>query len=230
MEETTFTNSAAEASEGGTYAESTLALTEQTSNVRKIATFLPVTDEQLDDVEQVQGYVDNRLAFMLRQRLDLQLLVGDGVAPNLEGINNVTGILTQAKGGDPTFDAVYKAGRQIRVTGRAMPNIVIAHPNDWEDIRLTRTADGIYILGNPADAGPERLFGWRVAQSDAQTENTILVGDTMFTELATRRGVEIQVSNSHSTFFIEGKQAIRADMRVAFIVYRAEAWCTVTGV
>lgn len=230
MEETTFTNSAAEASEGGTYAESALALTEQTSSVRKIATFLPVTDEQLDDVQQVQGYIDNRLPFMLRQRLDLQLLVGDGTPPNLEGINNVTGILTQAKGTDPVFDAVYKAGRQVRVTGRAMPNLVIAHPNDWESIRLTRTPDGLYILGNPAEPGADTLFGWRVIQSDAQTENTMLVGDTSFLELAVRRGVEIQVSNSHSTYFIEGKQAVRADMRVAFIVYRPAAWATVTGV
>lgn len=230
MEETTFTNAAAEAAEGGAYAESALELTEQSSPVRKIATFLPITDEQLEDVQQARGYVDNRLRFMLRQRLDGQILVGNGTAPNLRGINNVVGIQTQAKGGDPTPDAFYKAMTKIRVTGRAMPSAHIMHPNDWQDIRLLRTADGIYIWGSPSEAGPARLWGLPVAESDAQTENTGLTLDTSFTELSTRRGVDVQVSNSHSTYFVEGKQAVRADVRVAFIVYRPAAVCTVTGI
>ncbi|OKI47301.1 phage major capsid protein [Micromonospora sp. CB01531] len=230
MEETTFTNAAAEAAEAGTYAESALALTEQSSPVRKIATFIPVTDEQLEDVDQVRGYLDNRLRFMVRQRLDGQLLVGNGTAPNLRGLNNVVGIQTQAKGTDPTPDAFYKAMTLVRVTGRAIPDLHIMHPNDWMDIRLLRTADGVYIWGNPSEAGPERLWGLPVAQSDAQTQNTGLTLDTTFTELSVRRGVVVQVSNSHGTYFIEGKQAVRADMRAAFIVYRPAAVCTVTGI
>lgn len=231
MEETTFTNSAAEAAEGGTYAESALALTEKTSNVRKIATFLPVTDEQLEDVAQAEAYLNNRLPFMLRQRLDQQILVGNGTAPNLRGINNVAGIQTQAKGADPVPDAIYKALVLCRVTGRAFPNAVILHPFDWQDVRLLRTADGIYIWGNPSEAGPERIWGLQVVQSDAQTQNTGLVGDfANFSELAIRRGAEMQISNSHSTYFVEGKQAVRADMRCAFVVYRPAAFCTVTGI
>jgi len=231
MEETTFTNNAAETAEGGTYPEAALALTEQSSVVRKVAVFLPVTDEQLEDEPQARGYVDNRLPFMVRQRLDLQLLVGNGTAPNLRGILNVVGIQTQAKGADPTPDAVYKAMTKVRVTGQAMPDASVFHPNDWQDIRLLRTADGLYIWGNPSDAGPERIWGLRVVQAQALTENTGLVGDFQnFSELAVRRGIDVQVSNSHGTFFIEGKQALRADIRAAFVVYRPAAFCTVTGI
>ncbi|MDG4796205.1 phage major capsid protein [Micromonospora sp. WMMD1082] len=230
MEETTFTNNAAETAEAGTYPESALELTEQSSPVRKIATFIPITDEQLEDVEQARGYVDNRLRFMLRQRMDGQILVGNGTAPNLRGINNVAGIQTQAKGVDPTPDAFYKAMTKIRVTGRAVPDLHVMHPNDWMDIRLLRTSDGVYIWGNPSEAGPERLWGLPVAQSDAQTENAGLTLDSSFTELSMRRGIVVQVSNSHGTYFVEGKQAVRADVRAAFIVYRPTAVCTVTGI
>jgi HK97 family phage major capsid protein len=231
MEETTFTNNAAEAAEGGTYGEAALALTEQSSTVRKVAVFLPVTDEQLEDEAQARSYVNNRLPFMLRQRLDGQVLTGDGTAPNLRGVNNVVGIQTQAKGADPTPDAVYKAIVKVRVTGRAQPNAFIAHPNDWQDVRLLRTADGIYIWGSPSEVGPERIWGLQVVQSDAQTENTGVVGDfANYSELALRRGIDVQVSNSHGTYFVEGKQAIRADLRAALIFYRPQAFCTVTGI
>jgi len=231
MEETTFTNAAAETAEAGTYQEAALALTEKTSPVQKVAVFLPITDEELEDEPRARGYVSNRLPFMLRQRLDGQLLVGNGTSPNLRGVLNVVGIGTQAKGTDPTPDAVYKAMVTCQVTGQAMPNAFVTNPLDWQDVRLLRTADGIYIWGNPSEAGPERIWGLQVVQAQAMTQNTGVVGDfANFAELSMRRGVEVQVSNSHSTFFIEGKQAIRADLRCAAIFYRPAAFCTVTGI
>lgn len=231
MEETTFTNNAAEAAEGGTYGEAALALTEQSSTVRKVAVFLPVTDEQLEDEAGVSAYINRRLSFMVRQRLDGQILVGNGTAPNLRGVNNVVGIQTQAKGADPVFDAILKGATKVKVTGRAMPDAVVFHPNDWQDVRLTRTVDGIYILGNPNEAGPSSIWGMRVVESDAQTENTAVIGDwANYSLLAVRRGIDVQVSNSHSTYFVEGKQAVRADMRAALVFFRPEAFCTVTGI
>jgi HK97 family phage major capsid protein len=230
MEETTYTNAAAEIAEAGTFPEAALALTEQTVLVRKIAVFLPVTDEQLEDEPQVRGYIDNRLPFMIRQRLDSQLLVGNGTAPNLRGLLNISGIQTQAKGADPTPDAIYKAIVKVETTGQAMANGVVMNPSNWQDIRLLRTADGIYIWGNPSDAGPERIWGLQVVRAQAETAGTAIVGDFQnFSELSIRRGIDVQVSNSHSTFFVEGKQAIRADMRAALVVYRPAAFCTVTG-
>lgn len=229
MEETLRTHSAAEKLEGVTYAESAFELTERSVQVRKITDSIPVTDEQLEDESQVRSYLDQRLRFGLRQRLDTQTLGGDGVPPNIEGILNVAGIQTQAKGADPRFDAIHKAMTLVRVTGRAMPDAVVLHPNDWEAIRLTRTADGIYILGNPAVAGPMTLFGLPVAIGDVITENTGLVGDFgNFCQLFERRGVDVQVGFS-GTQFVEGKQTMRADLRAAFVVFRPAAFCTVTG-
>lgn len=231
MEETTYTNNAAEVAEAGQYPEAALGLTEKSSPVRKIAVFLPVTDEQLEDVPQAQSYVNNRLPFMLRQRFDGQVASGNGEAPNLLGFLNKEGINVQEKGADPTPDAIYKAGTKVEVTGRAVRGPVIIHPNDWQQIRLLRTADGIYIWGSPSDAGPERIWGQQVVKADLMPEGTALTGDfANFSELAIRRGIELKVSDSHSDFFIKGKQAIRADMRAALVVYRPAAFTEITGI
>lgn len=234
MEETTFTNNAAEVAEGGTKPEAALVLTERTDPVQKIAVWLPVTDEQLEDVEGIQAYIDNRLSFMVRQRFDSQILVGNGTSPNLSGILDRVGIQTQAKSTDPTPDAIYKAMVKIRISGSgnggAIPNVVYMNPLDWQDVRLLRTADGIYIWGSPADPGPERIWGLPVVLAEGLTEGTGIVGDTTFAEIRVKKGVEIQVSDSHSTFFVENKQAIRAEMRAAFVVYRPAAFCQVTGI
>ena len=231
MEETTFTNAAAERSEGGAYAEAALALTERTAVIESIGVFLPMTDEQLEDEEGAAAYVDMRLPFMIEQRLDSQLLVGNGATPNVRGVNSATNIQTQAKGADPVPDAIYKGMTKVKVTGRAVPNAAIFHPNDWQDVRLLRTTDGIYIWGSPSEAAPPRIWGLQVVESDAQTENTAVVGDfANFSLLVVRRGVEVKVSDSHSDFFSKGKQAVRAGLRVASVFTRGEAFCTVTGI
>lgn len=231
MEETTFTNNAAEVAEGGAKPEGALALTEQTSPVRKIAVWIPVTDEQLEDVDRIEAYLNNRLPFMVQQRLDQQIISGDGTAPNLSGILDQSGLQTQAKGSDPVPDAVYKAMTKVRVTGQAMPDAAVFHPNDWQDVRLLRTADGIYIWGNPSEAGPQRIWGLRVVEVQASTENTAIVGDFgNFSELAVKKGMTVETTNAHSDFFIYNKQAVRAEIRAAFVVYRPAAFCSVTGI
>jgi len=231
MEETTFTNNAAEKAEGAQYPEAALELTQRSQVVEKIPVFIPVTDEQLEDVIGIESYLDNRLIFMIRQRLDYQLLQGDGVTPNLLGFLNKSGIQTQAKGSDPVPDAFYKAMTKIQVTGQAYPSAHIMHPNDWQDIRLLRTTDGIYIWGNPSEAGIERLWGLPVAKCQASTENTGLTGDFVdFSMFLTKRGVDVQVTNSHDDYFIKGKQCIRADMRGVLVIMRAAAFCTVTSI
>lgn len=52
----------------------------------------------------------------------------------------------------------------------------------------------------------------------------------MHSELVSRRGIVVKISDSHSDYFVSGKQAIRADVRVALIFYRPAAFCTVTGI
>lgn len=231
LEQTTRTNNAAERAEGGAYGEAEFALTERSVTVETVGVWLPVTDEQLEDEEEAAAMIDMDLPFMLRQRIDRQALVGDGATPNVLGVNNKPGIQTQAKGGDVVMDAVYKASTKVRVTGRALPDAAVFHPNDWESIRLTRTADGIYVLGNPQDPGPDRIWGLRVVQSDNQTENTAVVGDfANFSRFRLRRDVLVERTNSHDTYFTSGKQAIRAGIRCAFVWSRAAAFCTVTGI
>lgn len=230
MLETTYTNAAAEVAEAGTYPESAFALTEQTSSVRKIAVTLPMTDEQLDDEPRSRDYLNNRLTLNLKQRLDSQLLTGNGTAPNLRGLYNVVGIQTQARGTDPHFDALFKAMVKVQNTAFTDPSAIILHPTDWQTIRLLRTADGIYILGNPGEVGPSRVWGLPVVTTTYATLGSGIVADFAgYTELVYRKGISFEMTNSHGTEFIEGKQRMRAQLRVAFIVYRPAAVCTVTG-
>jgi HK97 family phage major capsid protein len=232
MEETTFTNNAAEAAAGGAAGEAALALTERSAPVEKIAVFIPASEEQLEDVPAAEAYLNNRLGYMVRQRLDGQILNGDGSTPNLKGTLNIGGSLqTVAKGSDPTPDAIYKAFVKVRATGFAEPSVLYANPNDWQDVRLLRTSDGIYIFGSPQEPGRDVIWGVPVLQSTAVVANTMICGDyANFSALYLRRGVTIEMSSGYSDYFVKGKFAVKATLRCAVVHYRTSAFCTVTGV
>lgn len=230
MAESTFTNNAAETAEGGAKPESALDFTLHTDAVRKIATWIPVTDEMLDDVPMMESYVRERLGFMVKQREEYQLINGDGTAPNISGILDRSGIQTQARGTDPQPDAVYKAMTKVRVTGGAEPTALVVHPNDWQDIRLLRTADGMYIWGSPAEAGPERIWGLTVRQTTAIAENTGLVGAFRpFAQVFRRSGITVEMTRDYDTYRTSNKALIIAESRLALAVYREEAFCQITS-
>jgi HK97 family phage major capsid protein len=231
MEETTYTNNAAEVSEGSTYGEAVLALTERLQSVEKVAVWLPVTDEQLQDEAGAQAYVEARLQNMIKQRLDTQVLQGNGSPPNLLGTINKPGITVQALGADTLIDASYKAFTTVRTVGFAEPSVGFITAASWQPVMLLKTADGQYIYGNPASGGPSTLWGVPIVQTQAAVAGNFVTGDyANYAFLGVRRGLDLQITNSHASMFINGEQAIRVDTRVVMVHIRPTAFVQVTGV
>jgi hypothetical protein len=231
MEETTHTaTNTVELAEGATYGEAAFALTERSKPVEKIGAWVPVTDEQLEDEPAARAYLQSRLTEQIQRRLDSQLLVGDGSTPNLLGTETVSGIQTQAKGTDSIMDAALKLFTKIEDDGFARATVAFIRPSKWQEVLLTKTADGQYIWGHPSAMGPQALWGVPIVQTTAVTSTKLVAGDyATYAMFFLRRGMDVQVTNSHGTQFIEGKQAVRADIRAVAVHFRPKAFGTVTG-
>jgi len=248
LEETTFTNNAGSIAEAGDISsslESALAFTERTESIRKMATFLPVTDELLSDVAGIQGYVNSRLSTMMKLNLDDQLVNGNGTAPNLTGVLNKSGINTfdyalPYAGELKKLGQIYQAITEIRKDAFVEPDAIIMHPSDWYDI-VTSVSDvatsgsknPLFVVagGFGADAAP-RIWGLRVVPSTVIAAGTMLVGKFGGGDAAQvimREGVDLAVSDSHSDFFAKNQLAIRLTMRLGFAVYRPAAFCSITN-
>lgn len=231
MVESTFTDNAAGAAEASAVGEQALAYTDTTGAIEKIGAFIPVSEVQLDDEPGIQSFIEERLAFAVRRELDRQCTVGSGSTPTLRGLYNATNVQTQAKGTDSAYDAVYKAIVAIRVSGRATADVICMHSNDWRDIRLARSSDGMYLFGPPSIAEVPQLWGLPVVFNEALTESNAMVAATQeHVTLVYRTGLNIAVTNAHASNFTASVLAIRATIRAGLEIRRGEAICRVTGI
>lgn len=229
MKQTTRTNAAAAKAEAAAFDEATIAYSESTVNIRKIGVYLPVTEEQLEDEQDIRTIIDEDLRLMVRQKLDEQITVGDGTGVNILGLYNQAAALSQAAGSDNAFDQIMKAMTKVRTAGRAKPNLVVLHSDNYQALALTKTADGQYIFGQPGDAPLSRIWGVQVVASEALTAGTGMVLDTAFARIKLRSDLTVSTSSSHADYFVTNMVAIRASIRAGLQVLRDQAVCKLTG-
>jgi hypothetical protein len=149
MEETTNTNNAAVVAEGATKPESAFGFTQRTVNIEVIATTLPVSEQQLDDIPMLMAMINQRLSLHVQLAEESELLTGNGTAGvHLQGFLTKSGLLTQARGSDPNETAFFNAITQVRTTGFAEPDAGVIHPTNWATIVTHQTTIGSYVWAN----------------------------------------------------------------------------------
>jgi len=237
MLETTFTNAAAPVAEAAAKPESALVFSQVTEPVSKIAHWLPVTEELLEDVPAIQAYIDARLRLGVQLAEEDQLLNGNGTPPNLMGVMNRSGLATAVvrnAGATPpetNAEAILRQISAIATTAFIYPDGVVMNPTNWFSTVTMKDTQGHYFGFGPFTTVPTAtLWGTPVAVTPSIVANTALVGafGTM-SQVFRRGGLRVEASNSHQDYFIKNLVAIRAEERLALAVYRPGAFGKVTG-
>jgi HK97 family phage major capsid protein len=217
--EGTATNATTAVAEGALKPESTLGLSETVEPIRKLATWLPVSDEMIEDGPAVQAYINSRLTLFVSITEEQQLLYGDGNAPNLQGILNRSGIQTHNAAGGTAIAEIRKMITKSR-NSFIEPDALLVHPTQWESIELYRTTTGEFQV-DPFRAGPRTLWGLPGVVTNVIGSGTCLVGSFKQAARLYRRGaMSVEASNSHDDFFRRNLVAIRAERREGLAVFR----------
>jgi HK97 family phage major capsid protein len=233
LKETTATNSTASIAELGTYQQSVLVHDNADVSVQKLGTVLFVSDEFLADVSGMASFLDGRLGQFVSFIEEDQAVNGNGTPPQLNGILNQT-TQTQALAADTIADAIYKAKTQVRNASFLEPDTLLINATDWQNLRLSKDANDNYLngLGPFMGGGLEPpVWGLQPYVTARIAQGTALVGafQPAALQLFRKGGITLSATNSHASLFTAGQVAIRADSRLAMVVYRVSAFCKVTG-
>lgn len=228
--ENAFTNSAAEASEGAAKAESALTWTLVNMPISTVAHWIKISKQLAADNTALAAYVDTRMRYGVNQKVDTQLVVGDGTAPNISGTydsGNFTahGIANAALGSTlkkcvlirQIMAALYAAGYPA--------DAIVLNPADWAtiEIELMTTAAG-QTLYSVNEGGQARLFGVPVIQAIGMAADTFQVGAFQQAYMIhNREGVVVEMSDSDSDNFTKNLITLRAERRLALATEKPAA-------
>jgi HK97 family phage major capsid protein len=203
--------------------------------VRTLAHWEAAHRNVLADEPQLRSIIDNELMYGLRLLEDSQILNGNGTGENLLGVLNTPGIQEYAWSdgstspvADTKADALRRAAT-LSFLAYYEPTGIVLHPNDWEDIELTKDANGQYLIAvSVAMGGEPKVWRMPIVDTPAIAEGTALVGAFgTGAQLYDREQASIRISEQHSDFFVRNAIVILAEQRLALAVKRPEAFVVV---
>lgn len=219
--------------EGAAKPTSNVTFEQVTDIVKKIAVWMPVTDEALDDVPQLYSYIQELLRYDLELKREGQLLKGDGTG------NNLNGIMTQAtvfdpdlsKATDTAIDTVRRAIYQARKQSKLAADAVVMSDLDWMNIELQKDGENRYLFANLQGLVTPVLWGRPIVASDSMDEGD---GSTTGGEFLTgsfqqgariydRMGFTIKVGMINDDF-IKNQRAILVEERLGLAVRKKHAF------
>lgn len=233
LREASWTNSAAETAQAAAKPESDITFAPYNVVIETVAHWIKVSNQLLADAPAVAAYIDTRLRDGLAQRVDRQLLLGNGTSPNLSGLTDAGNFtaFTPASGAN-LVESINKAKYQLWAIGQS-PDTVIVNPADWGAMELARegAGTGAYLYGAPGTHAGTNPFGVRVVLSNHMPQGSFLIGNLRGAATVYQRQGAVVEMGFVNDDFTKNLVTIRAEERLGLGVDRPSAilYGTITG-
>jgi HK97 family phage major capsid protein len=219
---------AIEVTEGSAKPQAGVTLSLITEPVATIAAWANITRQAAADVPQMQGYLDTRIRYSLRRRVDGQSINGNGTPPNLKGLLNRTGILTNAPGGAEARALTIRHSITLMEAQDTVPEVIVLNPADAELFDITNaTSAGLHAVmdndstGQGAFAGPVSRTAWGLTQihSNAIASGTAMLVDPTAVAFLDRMAPTAYMTDSHASNFTSNILTLLLELRIGLALF-----------
>jgi HK97 family phage major capsid protein len=216
LRELAWTNDAAEVDQAAAKPESDVTFEQYNVPISTVAHWIKISNQLLADAPAVVAYIETRLRDGLAQRIDAQLLNGNGTAPNLSGLTDAGNFTAYTPvAADLLSDAINRAKYQLWALGN-MPDTVIVNPADWGALERKRegAATGPYLYGLPGTAAGMNPFGVQVVLSNNMAVGKFLIGALRTSAVLYNRSGAVVEMGYVNDDFTKNLVTIRAEERL----------------
>jgi HK97 family phage major capsid protein len=223
LQESGYSLNAATVAPGALKPQSDLTFSAKSAPMVKMAHYFRVNEETLDDVDGMEGYINQRGLYGLQLKEEQEVLTGPGTANRVDGLiaNSTTYVNTTVPGITPVnaMDDIRIAIAQV-AEADLLASAVIMNHLDAAALDLEKDADGRYL--HPAFMG-NTAWGLPVVRTKGLAQGNFIVGGFVGnTILWQRKGIEIRRSTEDRDNFIANKITILLEERIQLETLRPE--------
>jgi len=247
--EETFDNQAAgvpEVFQGeATKPKSDIRYEKKTGVVKQLAHYVRISNRMLEDAGQLELMINSRLSYGLDLVGEKQLPWGDSGGDDITGILNTAGVIDYATAihalrgssdpADTLLDKIRRSRTNVEMQFMEASGVAL-HPIDYENIELLKGTDARYLWVTVAEGGAPRVWRMPVVETvalldpDLTGQRIALVGAfKMGAAIFDRSGTNVEVGYANDDFITNYKR-IRAEKRLALIVWRPAAFVAIETV
>lgn len=222
-------NKAVEVAEAGAKPQAGPTMAIISESPATIAAWVNITRRVARQAPQVQAYLDGRLRYSLKRRLDGQVVNGDGNSPNLSGLLDRTGILTEAPGSSEARAATIRKAITTMEENEAVPEIVVLNPADHELFDLLNLSSaGLTAVPNLQSAPSSSAWGLRVVKSNAIASGTAMLLDPMAVAILDEEAPRAYLTDSHASNFTSNILTLLLELDAGLAVFDPKGILKVT--
>ena len=210
----------------------------QTYNAQTIAGYMRLSNQMLADFQGITSYLAYELPRQIYNAEDVQLLTGDGSAPNLYGLSNGAKNTASGAGGDfagtsfvdaiaaglaTKYDCILAAIGLLKSSDYA-PDAIMMNPSDLVQLAYARDTNGQYTAPVIFVDNTPTIYGLPIQESSAVASDTFYVMDSQNVgQLFQREGVSVRFFEQDGTNVTTNETTVRGEMREAFAKFHSDA-------
>lgn len=194
------------------------------ANVRKIATYMRVPEEMMDDIPYLQSFLAQVGVEEVMLLEDEQILYGAGTGQNLSGLS-INSTAFSSAGFDNIqapnqFDVLRAARTQARLLKRR-PTVALVNPGDYFKMESVKDTTNNYVLmggGNGIQPG-RSVAGLTIIDHTAVEPDDFFVIDPRAAAIFDRTGLSVRFYDQDQDNAIKNLITIVIEKRLALPIY-----------
>lgn len=216
--------------EGQTKAHLDLDLVESSVKIETIAGYATITRKAMNNIPGMISFLQSRLPELLLREEDRQLLVGNGVSPNIKGILTAGNFTAATTSADVLIEQIIDSLGQLEDEEEREATGILLRPREYYNFFKNKASGSgeydlpknvtfvngvLYISGIPVFASTAMNKDFAGAEM-----NKFIVGDwDMGAQLLFQEDMRLEVSEHDGDNFKQNKYTWRIEETVAFPVY-----------
>ncbi len=222
--------------EGTDFVQSTAKWKTSTLTIEKVGDIIPVSEELMYDAPLFAAELKNFLETNIAIKIDTDLVSGNGVSPNINGMKNqIPNYVPVASGIQDCsiYDLLVKTREAITSPygGKYSPNVAFMNIVDINKMKLKKDNNDNYIMPPFVDKNGNTVNGLLIIECNSYAPNTMVVGDNRYGAIYEIPGILVETGYATGDFESD-MMSLKAIKRLNLLIRDVDrtGWLEVTSI